>query len=126
MRECLFDRQSYKRCYGVSTELTHPQAEQDDFYFASLGGGLMLDAKNMGSVARFANHSCEPNCELQKWSVLGNPTVELLQLKRYYTTDAMFEARHSILHVNVTMRCPVCHICHICNHDHRIKQNILS
>ena len=31
----------------------------------------MLDAKHMGSVARFANHSCEPNCELQKWSVLG-------------------------------------------------------
>ena len=45
--------------------------ECDDFYFASLGGGLMLDAKHMGSVARFANHSCEPNCELQKWSVLG-------------------------------------------------------
>lgn len=31
----------------------------------------MLDAKRMGSVARFANHSCEPNCDLQKWSVLG-------------------------------------------------------
>jgi len=25
----------------------------------------MLDAKAMGSVARFANHSCDPNCELQ-------------------------------------------------------------
>ena len=45
--------------------------ESDDFYFASLGGGLMLDAKYMGSVARFANHSCEPTCKLQKWSVLG-------------------------------------------------------
>jgi SET domain len=83
----------------------------------------MLDAKNMGSVARFANHSCEPNCELQKWSVLGNPTVELVLLKRYCTTDTMFKARHSMLHVTVTRRC---HICHICNYDHRIKQNILS
>jgi [histone H3]-lysine4 N-trimethyltransferase ASH1L len=45
--------------------------EHEDFYFASLGGGLMLDAKRMGSVARFANHSCAPNCDLQKWSVLG-------------------------------------------------------
>ncbi len=29
-----------------------------DFYFASLDSGLVLDAKPMGSVARFANHSC--------------------------------------------------------------------
>ena len=45
--------------------------ESDDFYFMSLGDGLMLDAKAMGSNARFANHRCEPNCELQKWNVLG-------------------------------------------------------
>ena len=37
----------------------------------SLGDGLMLDAKAMGSIARFANHSCDPNCELQKWIVQG-------------------------------------------------------
>jgi SET domain-containing protein len=43
----------------------------DDFYFMSLGDGLMLDAKPMGSIARFANHNCDPNCELQKWNVLG-------------------------------------------------------
>ncbi len=29
-----------------------------DFYFASLDSKLVLDAKHMGSVARFANHSC--------------------------------------------------------------------
>lgn len=31
----------------------------------------MVDAKRMGSIARFANHSCDPNSELQKWSVMG-------------------------------------------------------
>jgi hypothetical protein len=50
----------------------------DDFYFASLGQGLMLDAKTMGSIARFANHSCDPNCELQKWMVLGEPHICLV------------------------------------------------
>jgi SET domain-containing protein len=25
----------------------------------------------MGSIARFANHSCLPNCEIQKWTVDG-------------------------------------------------------
>jgi SET domain-containing protein len=45
--------------------------KSDDLYFMSLGDGLMLDAKAMGSIARFANHSCDPNCELQKWIVQG-------------------------------------------------------
>ena len=53
----------------------------DDFYFASLGGGLMLDARPCGSVARFANHSCEPNCELQKWNVMGERRICLVSLR---------------------------------------------
>lgn len=44
----------------------------------------MLDAKNMGSVARFANHSCEPNCELQKWSVLGNCRIVAVNVFEFY------------------------------------------
>lgn len=50
----------------------------DNFYFASLGGGLLLDADKMGSVARFANHSCEPTCTLQRWTVLGEPRIVLV------------------------------------------------
>ncbi len=32
----------------------------------------------MGSEARFANHSCSPNCVMQKWSVLGETRVVLV------------------------------------------------
>lgn len=32
----------------------------------------------MGSEARFANHSCSPNCLMQKWSVLGETRVVLV------------------------------------------------
>lgn len=35
----------------------------------------------MGSEARFANHSCSPNCLLQKWSVLGETRVVLVAAK---------------------------------------------
>lgn len=48
---------------------------KDNFYFASLGDGLLLDAKPAGSRARFANHSCDPTCQLQKWTVLGEPRI---------------------------------------------------
>ena len=27
---------------------------------------------------RFANHSCDPTCELQKWSVCGEPRIALV------------------------------------------------
>ncbi len=50
----------------------------DAFYFAHLSGDLMLDAKNMGSVARFANHSCNPSCLLQRWTVCGEPRIVLV------------------------------------------------
>ncbi|CAM9108891.1 unnamed protein product, partial [Discosporangium mesarthrocarpum] len=49
-----------------------------DFYFASLDGNLVLDAGPMGSEARFANHSCNPNCHLEKWSVMGETRVVLV------------------------------------------------
>ena len=55
--------------------------ESDDFYFMSLGNGLMLDAKPMGSNARFANHSCDPNCALQKWNVLGETRLVIVAIK---------------------------------------------
>lgn len=31
----------------------------------------------MGGDGRFVNHSCEPNCEMQKWSVNGLPRMAL-------------------------------------------------
>ena len=61
-------------CFARMSEYT----QSDDFYFASLGSGLFLDAKLMGSDARYANHSCDPNCDLQKWNVLGESRIALV------------------------------------------------
>ena len=61
--------------------------DDDDFYFAALGGGLMLDAMPMGSIARFANHSCNPNCQMQKWMVMGEPRICLVSAKAMKAGD---------------------------------------
>lgn len=50
---------------------------EDHFYFASLGSGLYLDASKMGSFARFANHSCEPSCRMERWTVKGERRIVL-------------------------------------------------
>jgi len=40
-------------------------------YLMKSGGSEVIDATYYGNTARFINHSCEPNCETQKWNVLG-------------------------------------------------------
>ena len=42
---------------------------------------LSFDAGLIGNLARFANHSCDPNMVMQKWNVLGEWRVGLFALK---------------------------------------------
>lgn len=37
---------------------------------------MIIDATR-GSIARFVNHSCAPNCLVEKWTVDGNPRMAL-------------------------------------------------
>ena len=43
----------------------------EHFYFMSLQNDLFIDATRKGNMSRFFNHSCDPNCETQKWTVNG-------------------------------------------------------
>jgi SET domain-containing protein len=45
--------------------------EKKHFHCLNLDSGLVIDAGRVGSDARFLNHSCAPNCVIEKWSVLG-------------------------------------------------------
>lgn len=38
-----------------------------DHYCLNLDSGMVIDSYRMGNEARFINHSCDPNCEMQKW-----------------------------------------------------------
>ncbi|KAJ1917891.1 hypothetical protein H4219_002935 [Mycoemilia scoparia] len=40
-------------------------------YCMSIGYNMVIDATERGCLARYINHSCEPNCVLQKWMVGG-------------------------------------------------------
>ena len=47
------------------------ESRTQHFYMLTLDSknGLVIDAKEKSNHARFINHSCDPNCETQKWTV---------------------------------------------------------
>ncbi|KAL7683036.1 putative AWS domain, Zinc finger, FYVE/PHD-type, Zinc finger, RING/FYVE/PHD-type [Plasmopara halstedii] len=63
--------------------LTHAKDSPEDknMYIMDLGKGEYIDARFKGSVSRFINHSCEPNCHLLKWRVKGVNRIAITALK---------------------------------------------
>lgn len=47
------------------------------YYFMALKSDQIIDATMKGNISRFINHSCDPNAETQKVSVLGHVTNRL-------------------------------------------------
>jgi [histone H3]-lysine4 N-trimethyltransferase ASH1L len=43
---------------------------------------MIIDATTKGSIARFVNHSCNPNCRMEKWTVNGQPRMALFAGER--------------------------------------------
>ena len=46
-------------------------------YFMALNPNEIVDASRKGNIARFINHSCQPNLEVQKWYVHRTPRLGL-------------------------------------------------
>ena len=43
------------------------QSGEENFYLMEISTNYVIDAKFKGSIARFINSSCHPNCETQRW-----------------------------------------------------------
>ncbi|KAL8152163.1 hypothetical protein V2J09_009923 [Rumex salicifolius] len=46
-----------------------------NFYMCEIQKDFIIDASFKGNTSRFLNHSCEPNCKLEKWQVEGETRV---------------------------------------------------
>ena len=50
---------------------------------------LWIDSANMGGMAMFINHSCDPNCILQRWEVGGLPHMCFFAIKNIKEGDEL-------------------------------------
>ncbi|CZR64144.1 related to histone-lysine N-methyltransferase [Phialocephala subalpina] len=50
--------------------------DNECYYLMSFDQSMIIDATK-GSIARFVNHSCKPNCRMVKWIVGGKPRMAL-------------------------------------------------
>ena len=59
----------------------HEYADDNHHYCLHMDGSMVIDGHRMGGECRFVNHSCNPNCEMQKWSVNGLFRMALFSLE---------------------------------------------
>ncbi|KAF7563882.1 hypothetical protein G7046_g264 [Stylonectria norvegica] len=56
--------------------MTDVYKDNECYYLMSFDQNMIIDATT-GSIARFVNHSCNPNCRMIKWIVSGQPRMAL-------------------------------------------------
>ncbi|XP_028044600.1 histone-lysine N-methyltransferase NSD2 isoform X2 [Monomorium pharaonis] len=72
----IIDDAEYKRRLHRKKEL-----KNENFYFLTIDNNRTIDAEPKGNLSRFMNHSCDPNCETQKWTVNGDTRIGLFALR---------------------------------------------
>jgi hypothetical protein len=60
-----------------------------DFYIMELDSGFYVDGKIKGNYSRYINHSCDPNCELQRWIVQGTMRIGIFAIKDIKAGEAL-------------------------------------
>lgn len=54
---------------------------EHDAYMMEIDADQIIDARFKANIARFVNHSCDPNAELQRWHVEGYTRIGIFALK---------------------------------------------
>ncbi|KAF0687357.1 Aste57867_20880 [Aphanomyces stellatus] len=72
--EIIDQRELYRRTSALGRH-------ESNFYYIQLTPGVYIDARNRGGFTRFVNHSCNPNCKAEKWTVGGETRLLVFALR---------------------------------------------
>ncbi|OQS04931.1 CCR4-NOT transcription complex subunit [Thraustotheca clavata] len=79
---------------------------ETNFYYIQVEPGIYNDARHKGGFTRFVNHSCNPNCKVEKWIVNGEMRFLVYALRNIEPMEELtFDYQWQVLG---TMRI-VCH-----------------
>lgn len=57
--------------------------------FPIVENNAFVDGKHYGNEARFINHSCDPNCELQLWQVDGRMRIGIVTIREVQPNEPL-------------------------------------
>uniref|UniRef100_A0A182QIJ7 Histone-lysine N-methyltransferase n=1 Tax=Anopheles farauti TaxID=69004 RepID=A0A182QIJ7_9DIPT len=57
------------------------ETKEENYYFLTVEPDMTIDGGPRGNVSRFMNHSCDPNCETQKWTIEETRVIGLFAIK---------------------------------------------
>jgi histone-lysine N-methyltransferase SETD2 len=59
----------------------HTHALKYPYQHARADTGFYVDGKKKGNYSRFINHSCDPNCQLERWVVRGRMRIGIFAIR---------------------------------------------
>ena len=75
-------------------------------YCLAIDNKMMIDAHRAGSECRFVNHACEPNCEMEKWTVGGLSRMALFSLRDILPGEEIcYDYNFSLFNTNEGQEC---------------------
>ena len=91
IRKGLFIIQYLGEIYSTDSEVVRNRIENnrhaDNTYLMSIANNEVTDPSKKGNLARFINHSCDPNCETQKWNVNGEICIGIFSKRDIQEDD---------------------------------------
>ncbi|KAA8500022.1 Histone-lysine N-methyltransferase ASHH2 [Porphyridium purpureum] len=82
--------------------------DEYNFYFMTLSTDpeLFIDASRKSCIARFINHSCDPNCRTDKWTSRGRTVVGIFAIRDISRgTELSFDYRTDPVRGDRAVRC---------------------
>lgn len=88
------------------TRLQTIYADKTDCYGMALGKELVIDSTAGGNISRFMNHSCDPNCTVEQWTVNGLPRMAIFAKRDIQSHEELtFDYRFQSFDDNVPQIC---------------------
>ncbi|KAG0606837.1 hypothetical protein M758_9G172100 [Ceratodon purpureus] len=77
-----------------------------NFYMCEIAKDFIIDATRKGNASRYLNHSCLPNCRLEKWRVDGETRVGVFAGRNIAAGEELnYDYKYVEFGPNVTCRC---------------------